>query len=277
MNAAKQFITLLLCGAAIVSVMVAPSHAINFATAIKRSDGLLVNLYPYWFSADVRTGKNGAAVTGNLGLDKYGTGIGASYYSGDWLFNTVASTGNLEINSLHAENGGIGDTQVRVGRFLAVNPVTVMPALAVKVPTGSFSGNRPVNLGDGQADLAAELYLYKLVEPFSVDALIKYTVRFHNPHTGITPGNEFATEWLATWRFADNFRIGPALNVTVGADRKSGGSRIADSGIMKLSAGGEMYYQGFSKLKLSFAGYKDVVTRNTTEGFTLMNRITIPF
>ncbi len=152
-----------------------------------------------------------------------------------------------------------------------------MPLFFVKVPTGNYDRNRPVNFGDGQTDLATELYLYKLFGNLSVDALLKYSVRLRNPDTDVTPGNEFSTEWLTTWKISDNFRAGPALNLRIGDDMKQGGHTLSESGLMKLSLGGEIYYRGFPRSRLSLAVYKDVVTRNSTEGLMVQSRIVIPF
>jgi hypothetical protein len=37
-------------------------------------------------------------------------------------------------------------------------------------------------MGDGQTDLAAELYFFKLVQPFSFDAVLKY--KYPLPQSG---------------------------------------------------------------------------------------------
>ena len=257
--------------------MAGPAEAINFAAGAKAPEGLIVNLYPYWFSADTRTNRDGKAVTNSLGLNKYGMLIGASYYTGDWLLNMVVPTGNLEVRSLKGESGGIGDIQLRTGYFLPVKSIAVLPVLFLKTPSGNFDKKQPVNFGDGQTDLAAELYLSTLIDRISIDALLKYSVRLRNPDSDVTPGNEFTTEWLTTWKFTDNFRAGPALNFTIGDDLKRGGKIIVDSGVMKLAVGGEVYYRGFPAAKLSLAAYQDVATRNTTEGTLVLSRIVIPF
>ena len=254
-----------------------PSHAINFAAGAKLPDGLVFNLYPYWYSADRSTNNNGNATTNNLGMNRYGMSVGASYYANNWMFNMVVPTGNLQVNSLLSENGGIGDIQLRAGYFVPVDSVTILPVLFIKAPTGNYDRNRPVNFGDGQTDLTTELYLYKLFGKLSVDALLKYSVRLRNPDSDVTPGNEFSTECLTTWKIADNFRAGPALNFRIGDNIKQGGHTLTDSGLMKLSVGGELYYRGFPKARLSLAAYKDVVTRNSTEGLMVQSRIVIPF
>lgn len=266
----------------VISILVAilyasTSHAINYAAGAKLSDGLVLNLYPYYYRAEIRTDKHGDSTTQNLGLHKYGMTIGASYYLKNFLFNVVIPNGNLEVHSLRAENGGIGDIQLRTGYFLPIDSVTILPLLLIKTPTGNFDRSRSVNFGDGQPDLAAEIYLRKLAGPVSLDALLKYAVRFRNPYNDLTPGNEFITELLATWRFTEHFWAGPALNITVGSDNKRNGRIVTDSGLTKLAAGGELYYRGFSRVKLSLAAYQDVSTRNTTEGLMLLSRIVLPF
>lgn len=252
-------------------------HAINYAAGAKLPDGLVLNLYPYYYHAETRTDRNGHTATNDLGLHRYGMAIGASYYTGNWVFNTIIPVGNLELTSRRSESGGIGDIQLRAGHFLPIDAVTILPLLFIKTPSGNYERSRPANFGDGQVDLAAELYVRKLTGPVSLDALFKYVVRFRNPYNDITPGNELITELLATLKLTENFWAGPALNITVGNDNKRNGKILADSGLTKIAAGGELYYRGFSKAKLSLAAYQDVSTRNTTEGLMLLSRITLPF
>jgi len=258
-------------------IISSPSHAINYAAGAKLPEGLVLNLYPYYYHAETRTDKSGNATTSNLGLHKYGMTIGVSYYTGSWVFNTVIPNGNLEVHSQRAESGGVGDIHLRAGYFLPIDFVTIMPTFVIKTPTGSFDRNRPVNFGDGQTDLAAEVYVRKLFDSLSLDAVMKYSIRFRNPDNDTTPGNEFTFESLATWKITDNLWAGPAVNIAIGEDIKRGGTVVADSGLMKLAVGGEIYYRAFSRAKLSLAAYQDVVTRNTTEGLMLLSRIVIPF
>ncbi len=255
----------------------APSFAINFSLGSTQPDGFLLNLFPFWYSANKITDKKGNTAVDKLGLDKYGVNIVTNYYTGSYLFSTYIPVGKLDVGSVHDSDAGLGDIQLRVGKFLPIESVTILPVLMLKTPTGSYDKSRPVNYGDGQADLAAELYFFKLFGPFSLDALAKYTIRFHNSRSDVTPGNELALEGLATWKIADKVRIGPAFNFVLGDDRKKGGKVVQDSGLMRLSAGGEIYYGRNSLARVSLALYKDVLTHNTNEGVLVMSRITIPF
>ena len=256
---------------------VSTSHALNYGAGAKLPEGMLLNLYPNYYHAETRTDKNGNAAIYNLGLHRYGMAVGASYYTGNWLFNTVIPVGNLELQSRRSDKGGIGDIQLRAGYFLPIDSVTILPLLFIKTPSGSYDRNHPANYGDGQLDMAAEVYFRKLIGSLSLDALLKYTVRFRNQDSDITPGNEFLLETLATWKIVDSLWAGPAVNFNIGGDNKRNGADIPDSGLLKLAVGGEIYYRGFSRAKLSLAAYQDVVTRNTTEGLMLMGRIAIPF
>lgn len=254
-----------------------PLHAVNFATGAKAAPGFLMNLYPYYYLADKQTDKNGDTVVSNLGLRKYGVHIGNSYYVGDFLLNALIPVGRLKVGAAHDSDGGLGDIQLRAGWFLPVDSLTILPVFMVKVPTGNFDKNNAVNFGDGQTDLAAELYLYKLYKSLSFDVLLKYTVRLKNHDTGITPGNEFAAETLLTWKLAEKFRIGPAINFIAGDDLKKNGMTLPDSGLTRLSVGGEIYYGRISQAKISLAAYSDVHTRNTREGVLIMSRIMVRF
>ena len=254
-----------------------PAHAINYAAASKSPPGYQLNLYPYYYSADIRTDKDGNHSANDLGLTKYGVLIGNTYYSGDFLLNVIIPVGSVEVGKLKSDDSGLGDIHLRAGYFLPVEWVTVLPALMVKTPTGSYDKNRPVNYGDGQTDLVTELYLFKLMPPFSFDGVLKYAVRFRNRDSDVKPGNEFTAEGLATVAVADKVRIGPAINFISGEDNKSGGATQHDSGLTRLAVGGEVYYGRFDNVKISLAAYQDVLTRNTNQGTLVMSRITIKF
>ena len=255
----------------------APVHAINYATGIKAAPGYQLNLYPFYYHADIRTDKDGNHSVNDFGFNKYGVMIGNNYYTGDFLLNAIIPVGTLDIGMLKSDDTGLGDINLRAGWFLPVETVTVMPALAVKVPTGSYDKNHPVNFGDGQTDLVAELYLFKLMPQISFDAVLKYAVRFRNPDNDVTPGNEFTAEGLATWRLAEKIRVGPAVNFIIGEDNKKNGKTVANSGLMRLSVGGEIYYGRFDHVKISLAAYQDVLSRNTIEGVLVISRFVIRF
>jgi hypothetical protein len=260
-----------------VSLLPVTVHAVNFATAAKSLPGYQLKLYPFYYGADIRTDKDGNHVVTDLGLKRYGVMVGTFYQIGDVQLNAIVPVVRLEVDKQKDKDAGIGDIQLRAGWNLPVEWMSIMPALMVKSPTGSYDKNRKVNLSDGQTDLVAELYLFKLLQPFSFDALFKYNIRFRNSDTGITPGNEFIAEGLFTCRIAEKIRIGPAINFIKGADNKKAGKTVADSGLMRLAAGGEIYYGRFEKIKISLAAYRDLLTRNTNEGFTVMSRIAIDF
>jgi len=263
----------------VVCVFLLPSiaHAVNFAAAFKQPPGYRFKLFPFYCDADTRTNKDGNPAVSDLGLKRYGVIIGNFYQAGDLLLNAQVPVGKLEIGKLKSDDAGLGDIQLRAGWYLPVEWASIMPALMVKVPTGSFDKSRPANFGDGQTDVAAEFYFFKLFQPFSFDALIRYNVRFRNPDNDVTPGNEFTAEGLATCRVAHRVRVGPAVNYLVGADNKKGGKTVPDSGLMRLAAGGEIWYGRFDEVKISVAAYQDVLTRNTNEGVLVMSRITFEF
>lgn len=76
---------------------------------------------------------------------------------------------------------------------------------------------------------------------------------------------------------ADGIRVGPAVNYLVGADNKIGGRTVPDTGLMRLSAGGEIWLGRFDNVAISVAAYQDILTRNTHEGMQVMSRIAFNF
>jgi hypothetical protein len=255
----------------------ATTHAVNFATATKSPTGYQLKLFPFYFAADTRTNKDGDPLISNLGLKKYGVSICNNFQIDDVLLNIVVPVAKMEIGKYASEDSGIGDVQLRAGWNLPVEWASIMPALMVKIPSGYYDKNSKANISDGQTDLVSELYFFKLAQPVSFDLLLKYNIRFRNTDNDVTPGNEFTAEGLITYRLADKIRLGPALNYTVGNDSKKGSKTTPDSGLMRLSAGGELYYARFEKVKISLAAYQDVLTRNTNEGITVLSRIAIEF
>lgn len=260
-----------------VSLLPFSAHAINFAVGAKAPSGYHFSLYPFYYSAAIRTNKDGNPSVNDLGMGKCGIAIGNSFYVGDFLLNAIIPFGKLELDKLKSDDSGVGDIQLRVGWFLPMEWANVLPALMVKVPTGGFDKNHKANMGDGQTDLVTELFLHKIIQPLSFDAVLKYNFRFRNPDSDVTPGNEFIAEGLVTWRLAERIRFGPAVNFLIGKDNKKAGKTLADSGLMRFSAGGEVWYGRFDHVKISLAAYQDVVTRNTNEGVTVMSRLAFKF
>ena len=252
-------------------------NAINLGGAYKPRPGYGLKLYTLYYGADTRTDKDGNPVVKGLGLKKQGVSIGNSYQIGDLQLNAIIPVSKIEVAKLKNSDAGLGDILLSAGWFLPVEWANILPAVAVKIPTGSFDKHHAVNVGVGQTDLIMGLYLFKLMQPLSFDAVVKYAVRFRNPDSDFTPGNEFSAEGLVTLRLFEGIRIGPAVNFIIGADNKKGGKTLADSGLMRLSAGGEIYYGALDHVKISLAAYQDVLTRNTYEGVLVLSRIAFIF
>ncbi len=265
--------------ACLVCIFLQPAtvNAVNLGAAYKSKPGYSLKLYSLYYAADTRTDKNGDPAVNGLGLKKYGVSIGNSVQIGDFQLNAIIPVSKIEVGKLKDSDAGLGDMLVSAGWFLPVEWANILPAVGVKIPTGSFDKHHPVNNGDGQADLIMGLYLFKLMQPLSFDASLKYSVRFRNPDSDTTPGNEFSAEGLVTLRLIDGIRIGPAINFMIGEDSKKGGKTLVNSGIMRLSAGGELYYGRLDQVKISLAAYQDLLTRNTFEGVMVLSRIVIPF
>lgn len=253
------------------------AHAVNLGGAYKSKPGYSLKLYSLYYTADTRTDKNGDPAVNGLGLKKYGVSIGNSVQIGDFQLNAIIPVSKIEVGKLKDDDAGLGDILVSAGWFLPVEWANILPAVGVKIPTGSFDRQHPVNNGDGQTDLIMGLYLFKLIQPFSFDASLKYAVRFRNPDNDTTPGNEFSAEGLVTLRLIDGIRIGPAINFAIGEDSKKAGKTSVNSGIMRLSAGGEVYYGRLDQVKISLAAYQDLLTRNTFEGVMVLSRIVFLF
>jgi hypothetical protein len=255
----------------------AAAHAINLGSAYRTPPGYGLTLYPMYYEADTKTDKDGHPAVTDLGLRKYGVAVKNAYQLGDFQLSAIVPVTRVEVEKINKHDVGLDDIQLIAGYFLPVEWANILPAVAVKLPTGSFDKNRAVNVGTGQTDLAVGVMLFKKIEPFTFDAGLKYNIRFRNPDNGFTPGNEFTAEGLVTLRLIDGLRIGPGVIYVIGEDNKQGGNTVADSGLMRLSAGGEIYCGSLEKVKASLSFYKDVMTRNTYEGYTVLGRIIFVF
>ena len=255
----------------------ATANAINLGAAYRSGPGYKLKLYSLYYGAETHTNKDGKPDVNDLGLRKYGVSIGNSYQTGNFQFDVIIPVSKIEVNKLKDQDAGLGDILVAAGWFLPVEWANILPAVGVKIPTGSFDKDKSVNNGDGQTDLVMGVYLFKLMQPLSFDAVVKYNVRFRNPDSDFTPGNEFSAEGLVTLRLVEGVRIGPAVNFVIGEDNKKGGKTLPDSGLMRLSAGGEVYFGRLDRVKISLAAYRDVLTRNTFEGIMVLSRIIFVF
>ncbi len=254
-----------------------PADAVLFGAGMKPTEGYQLKFYPFASFANVRTDKNGNKAVDGLDSKRYGVLILNAYQYGDLLLNLGIPLANQEVGKYRSEAGGLGDIQVRVGYFLPIKALDILPALLVKTPTSSYDKKRAANLGDGQTDLAAELYFSKMTDSFSVDLLLKYNHRFTNADNKTKPGNEFNAEIMAAYKLLPGLWIGPAINFMIGDDKEVSDSILPETGQLRLSAGGEIFYGGFANPKLSIAVYQDLITRNSTQGTTIISRITFPF
>lgn len=253
------------------------AHAINLGSAYRTPPGYGLTLYPMYYEADTKTDKDGNPAVSGLGLRKYGISVKNAYQLGDFQLSAFVPVTRVDVGKTNQHDVGLDDIQLVAGYFLPVEWASILPALALKLPTGSFDRNRAVNVGSGQTDLAVGVMLFRKIEPFTFDAGLKYNIRFRNPDNGFSPGNEFTAEGLVTLRLIDGLRIGPGLIYVIGEDNKKGGNTVADSGLMRLSAGGEIYYGSLEKVKTSLSVYKDLLTRNTYEGVMVLGRIIFVF
>lgn len=255
----------------------APADAVMFGAGVRPNQGYIFKLYPFFFTSDTRTDKNGDPAVTGLGSTSYGSMVVNSYQLGDLQVNAYLPVLKRETRKLHSEDWGIGDIQLRAGWILPVDWLTIQPTAYLKVPSGSYNKDSKVNVGDGQTDLGLELNINKSSGPYSLDLFFKYNVRFRNPDTDVTPGNEFSAEAQAAYMILPKVWLGPSVNFLVGEDNKKAGKTLGDSGLMRLSAGGEIAYVGFQHIKLALAVYQDLISRNFAEGTMVLGRIAFPF
>ncbi|VAV84008.1 hypothetical protein MNBD_DELTA01-466 [hydrothermal vent metagenome] len=253
------------------------AEAVNYREGAHPPSGFYLSLYPFWSNAEVITDDDGDKAVRNLGLDYYGVIIRPIYYTKNFIFTPLIPVAKLEVDSKGESSSGLGDITLGAGYFLPVEWVNLLSVIQIKTDTGPYDKDDAVNLGSGQWDIKFEQYLHKMFDRWSIDAAIKYWVKYENKSNGWKPGNELRLESVATYGFTRKLRFGPTVTLIRGSDGEMRSSRIDNTAKKKLSLGGELYYRARPKLGITLTYMKDIETRNSIEGEFLRLRISMAF
>jgi hypothetical protein len=125
--------------------------------------------------------------------------------------------------------------------------------------------------------LIPEIFLNKIINKFVLDFAVRYRIKFENEHTNVKPGNQLSLEGLVTYNFYKNMWIGPKATFVRSQDNFSNGNRDADTDIKLFSAGGQFIYQFACNWQFLIEGVADIISENTTKGYTAKGRICYRF
>lgn len=253
------------------------AEAVNYREGAHPPDGFYLTLYPFWSNADVITNNDGDRAVRNLGLDYYGVVIRPIYYIKNFVFTPLIPVARLKVDSYDDSSSGLGDITLGAGYFLPVEWASLLSVIQIKTVTGPYDKDDSVNLGSGQWTIKFEQYLHKMIDRWSVDAVVKYWVQHENKSNGWKPGNELRLEGVATYGFTKKLRFGPTFSLIRGVDGERRNSRIDNTAKRKISVGGELYYRARPKLGLTLTYMKDIETKNSIEGELLRMRISMAF
>lgn len=240
------------------------AFAVNFYDGA-RAEGNYFLSYTSVYLADETTSSNGKKSRDNYNLTKAEELFRWSYYTGDFVASALVPFDYMSVGSLDQDSSGLGDIIVGTGYFLPFKQVDILPMVFVKFPTGEYHADKSVNIGSNQYDVRPMIFLYKDLGKFSIDAVVKYFIRFKNPDTNVSPGNEFHLQGLVGYNVTDRFKIGPSVNWMISRDKEVNGIKVADSARETVSVGADIYYR-FSKISLTATYLCDIYAENSTKG-----------
>lgn len=249
----------------LINIKVNVAFAVNFYDGARAPQGLYFLTYSSAYVADELTDAKGGTSKNNYGLFKAQEILRFCYYSPNFVATVLAPVGYTNIRSLNKDSSGLGDVNLGGGYFLPFKKIDILPMLFVKFPTGEYDSSKSVNMGSGQYDIDAMVFLYKALGDFSIDAAAKYFFRLKNSRTEVSPGDEIYLQCLLGYNLTDRLKVGPSINWMISKDKEQSGVKISDSARETLSMGADIYYR-FSKVNVTFTYLYDVHAENTTQG-----------
>ncbi|MEN6374360.1 MAG: transporter [Smithella sp.] len=259
----KKIIPVLLL-ALILTLTSNKAFAVNFYDGARAKGNYFLS-YTSVYLADETTNSKGKKSRDNYDLTKAEELFRWSYYTGDFVASALVPVAHMSVGSLDQESSGLGDILVGAGYFLPFKQADILPMVFVKFPTGEYHADKSVNIGSNQYDVRPMVFLYKNLGKFSIDAVAKYFIRFQNPDTNVSPGNEFHLQGLLGYNVTDRFKLGPSVNWMISRCKEVNGVKVADSSRELLSMGADIYYR-FPKISLTATYLYDVYTENSTKG-----------
>lgn len=249
--------------------------AVSIGTGKHHPDGLVLINYFNRLSFDDFRDHNGDVKIKNYDLTLNQYLLRPVYFDGDMVYQAILPYNDSELGLGHTQSSGIGDLLLGVGSFLPLGlEKTDVGLLAnIVLPTGDFDKTKAVNPGSGYYTLKGEAYLNHRFGRFMWDASIKTLIHFKNPDTDTKQGNELTLESTLAYALSHQVMVAPWMTYRLGDDTKIDGKKQNDTGVKKLSLGGELAWRINPKVSFLLGFYQDVEVENALKGTTVSTRI----
>jgi hypothetical protein len=262
------FISILLA----IFFLVEPCQAIDPFDNIPAPKGLYFLTYPFYYSSQKITDKNGEIGINNLGLHVYQNIFRFCYYNkttfdNTWAFTILIPVGRIEILDDHDQ--GFGDFTIASAYWLIDSQAskTWLGAVAyVDIPLGNYDPTKSANTGSNVWKIRPSFVFAKQINQFDIELTFKYNFYTKNQDTNIRDGNEAIFESYLGYFLQPNLILGGHFNVTHGQDKVVDGSKISDTGIRRYQAGPSINWMHSNTFGITFETIFDFATRNSTEG-----------
>jgi hypothetical protein len=255
----------------IVALAVTTASAIHIYDGVRAPEGLYFLSYSTVYMADDVTDGSGDVVESAFDYIGVQQLLRLSWYKGDGLLTALVPLAYAESGKLDQEASGVGDVLFGAGWFLPVEWADILAMVVATAPTGEHDEDKAINVGTGQWNIRPSLFVHKNLEPYLVDAVVKYNVREENDKTDFEPGDEFYVEAMTTRRFGA-WRIGPNVRWMKGDDARLDGVTVDDSAKEVFSTGIEAYTRALGwGVTLNYMA--DVYSENATRGHLFLLKL----
>ncbi len=246
---------------------------------IAMPQGSYFSAYPLYYGAGRLKDKDGDALSVDPNAALYQTTFKYNYYDRTLLPNTSVISAFIPAGCMELlgdRDCGIGDLSLVVGYWFVDDPAARTwfgTRLQTVAPIGSYDRDRKANMGGNVWKFRPQLYAAKQVGDLLIELTAKYMIYTKNKETDTRPGNEVNLESYAGYFLRSDLLLGGHLNGTFGRARTVAGSRVPDSGVRIFQAGPSLlknFGKGFS---VTVEGLADFAVKNSTEGYTVLVRL----
>lgn len=255
--------------------LISTSGAVSIGTGKQPPDGLILVNYFNHFSFDDLRDQHGDVKVKNYDLTLNQYLLRPVYFDDNLVYQAILPYNDTKLGLNETEASGIGDLLLGAGGFLPLElENTDVGFLAnIILPTGDFDKNKAVNPGSGNYSFRGEAYLNHRFGRFMWDASLKTFVYLKNPDTDIKKGSELTLESTLAYALSAQVMIAPWMVYRIGNDRSIDGKKQNDTGVKKLSLGGELLWRISPKHSLLLGYYQDVEAENSLKGSIFSTRI----
>lgn len=245
---------------------------------IPQPQGVLLELFPVYYTASRLNDKSGTAVSTNMGLKLYEVVSTVLYYNQSLFKNSIVAGVNVPsgyTELLGDHDAGIGDLSLVAGYWLIDDPASqtwLGAGSYLDAPTGSFKKQKSTNMGTNVWKVRPTIVLSKLFGPVDLELTTKYNIYSKNRDTDGRQGNEMISEGYIGYQIQPGLTLGTHLNATFGSDSVSAGAKVRDSGVRTFQAGASVLKM-FGPVSVTVGWLSDFAVRNSVEGYQIVARI----